>query len=208
MLTLATLKFLVAGSFLGLAAGISPGPLLALVIAQSLKHGRKEGIKVAFAPLIADIPIVILTVFILRTIARFNLILSLISFAGAIFAAFLGWESFRSKGLPVSNQAAGIDSLRKGVIAGSLNPHPYLFWATIGAPYLIRAAALNALAPVLFVTGFYLFLVGSKIVIAILTARSRKLLEPKVYLIVMKILGAVMLILAALFVYDGVKYLN
>lgn len=49
--------FLISGIIFGLSAGISPGPLLALVISETLKFGRKEGIKVAIAPLITDIPI-------------------------------------------------------------------------------------------------------------------------------------------------------
>ena len=40
---------LTSGLILGLPAGLVPGPLLALVITQSLKHNMKEGIKVALA---------------------------------------------------------------------------------------------------------------------------------------------------------------
>ena len=48
---------LTAGILLGLSAGFAPGPLLTLVIAQTLKHNVREGIKVALAPLISDFPI-------------------------------------------------------------------------------------------------------------------------------------------------------
>ena len=46
------------GVVFGLAAGLMPGPLLALVIQQTLRHGPGEGIKVAAAPLLTDLPIV------------------------------------------------------------------------------------------------------------------------------------------------------
>ena len=48
-----------AGAAFGLSAGITPGPLLALVIAQTLAHGPREGGKVALAPLLTDSPIIL-----------------------------------------------------------------------------------------------------------------------------------------------------
>ena len=43
---------------LGLAAGFAPGPLLVLVISETLQHSTRAGIKVAFAPVITDLAIV------------------------------------------------------------------------------------------------------------------------------------------------------
>ncbi|NMC50484.1 MAG: lysine transporter LysE, partial [Desulfovibrio sp.] len=51
--------FLAAGAALGASAGFSPGPLLTLVLAQTLAHGPREGIKVAMAPLLTDIPMLV-----------------------------------------------------------------------------------------------------------------------------------------------------
>ncbi|WP_146107101.1 hypothetical protein [Methanohalophilus euhalobius] len=45
-------EFLVTGTLLGFAAGISPGPLMVITISESLQHGSKEGCKVAISPLI------------------------------------------------------------------------------------------------------------------------------------------------------------
>jgi threonine/homoserine/homoserine lactone efflux protein len=37
---------LVSGVLLGLCCGLAPGPLLALVLAQTLRHGAREGCKI------------------------------------------------------------------------------------------------------------------------------------------------------------------
>ena len=58
-----SIAFLTMGAFLGLTAGLSPGPLLTLVITETLKHSRAAGIKIAVAPLITDVPIIIFTYF-------------------------------------------------------------------------------------------------------------------------------------------------
>lgn len=207
MITLPILKFLLVGCLLGLTAGISPGPLLALVISQSLKYGSREGVKVAFAPLIADIPIILLTVFLLSKLSGFDVVLSLISFAGGIFAAFLGFESFKTKGLLAATDETKANSVKRGIIAGILNPHPYLFWATIGTPYLLKASELSVLAVIFFIGSFYACLVGSKMVIAIITGHSKKLINNKAYILIMKILGVVLFALSMMFFYDGVNYL-
>jgi threonine/homoserine/homoserine lactone efflux protein len=50
---------LASGAFLGLSCGLAPGPLLALVVAQTLRHGPREGCKIALTPLVTDAPIIV-----------------------------------------------------------------------------------------------------------------------------------------------------
>ncbi|UCD33501.1 MAG: hypothetical protein JSV38_06465 [Desulfobacterales bacterium] len=47
------------GVMFGLSAGFAPGPLLTLVITQTLRHGIKEGILTASAPVLTDAPIIL-----------------------------------------------------------------------------------------------------------------------------------------------------
>ena len=75
------------GIVLGLSAGLSPGPLLALVIAQTLKHGVGEGMKVALAPLITDLPIVLAATFLLKQLSNTQSVLGFISLIGGLFVA-------------------------------------------------------------------------------------------------------------------------
>jgi len=51
------------GTLLGLAAGFSPGPLTVLVIGETLRHGLRSGLQVAIAPILTDIPIILLIVY-------------------------------------------------------------------------------------------------------------------------------------------------
>jgi len=46
------------GLSLGLGAGLAPGPLLALVIRSTLQDGAAAGVRVAFSPLVTDVPII------------------------------------------------------------------------------------------------------------------------------------------------------
>ena len=143
-----TLFNLIASGFiLGLAAGISPGPLLTLVISETLLHSRKEGIKVAAAPIITDLPIVIISIFILSRFSDITIILGLISLSGGLYILYLAYESIMVKSIELDQQTIKAYSLRKGIIANILNPHPYLFWMLIGAPTVVKAYHINKLLP-------------------------------------------------------------
>lgn len=201
------LQYAGAGLLLGSMAGISPGPLLALVINQSLKYGRKEGIKISFTPLITDLPAILLSVFLISELAEYKPVLGIISFLGAAYIIYLGYESIASAGKEVNLKEVKTNSLRKGVLTNLLNPHPYMFWITVGTPLMMKANQLSFFSAALFVLGFYLTIIGAKIIIALLADKSRSFLQGKAYLWTLRILGALLIVLALILAREGWNYL-
>jgi len=196
------------GAVFGLTAGISPGPLLTLVISETLRHNKTEGVKIAVAPLITDIPIVLLTIFILSKMASSDIILGVISILGGIFIAYLGYDSIKSKGIEIDIQNLKLRSIRKGIIVNVLSPHPYIFWLMVGAPITIKAYQASPVAAFAFIIAFYVLLVGSKISIALVVDKSRAFLKNKVFIWTLRILGLVLLIFAILLIKEGMSYLG
>ncbi len=203
-----TIHFLTLGIVFGLAAGISPGPLFALVISETLRHGKREGIKVALVPLLTDIPIVILTLFVLSKLSNSDTALGIIAILGGGFVCYLAYESIRIKGLEIDIQEQKPQSIRKGLFANILNPHPYIFWLTIGATSMQNALHAGIVALVAFIVAFYVLLVGSKIGVALIVDKSRDFLKNKAYIWIMRILGLVLLGFAVLFIKDGLEFLG
>ena len=202
------IETLAIGVVLGLPAGLAPGPLLTLVISQTLKHDAKEGLKVALAPLITDLPIILVTLFVLMKLADFELILGMISLLGGAFISYLAYKGIRTKPLEITFQESHPKSLKKGALVNALNPHPYLFWFSVGAPTVTKAMTQSILSAVAFVGGFYVFLVGSKIVLAIFVGKSRSFLAGNAYLYTMRFLGILLCLLAILLFRDGLSLLN
>ncbi|MFH1571647.1 MAG: LysE family translocator [Gemmatimonadota bacterium] len=200
--------YLASGVVFGLAAGVSPGPMLALVISETLRRGRRAGLLVALAPLVSDAPIVGASVLVLAQVARSALVLGLICLVGAGFVAYLAYESLRVTGLAEPVPGGGARSLTRGVALNFLNPHPYLFWMAVGGPTVLAAQALGWRAPAAFLVSFYALLVGSKMAVAVLVDRSRGALTGRGYVWVMRGLGVVLLVFAALFARDGVGRLS
>jgi threonine/homoserine/homoserine lactone efflux protein len=200
--------FLTIGAVLGLSAGIAPGPLLTLLISETLQHGTKSGVKVALAPIITDLPIITLTLFVLSRLSNFHTILGIISLAGGFVLLSMGYESIRSKGVEIRIREAAPKSLTKGVLVNALNPHPYVFWFSVGAPIMTKAMSLNISALFVFIGSFYASLVGSKILLALVVGKSRSFLSGTVYLYTMRFLGFLLGVLAVALFYDGLKLLG
>ncbi len=200
--------FLTLGAVLGLSAGFAPGPLLTLVISETLRHGTRSGVRVALAPMVTDFPIILLTLFVLSKLSEFHGILGIISIAGGVFILSMGYDSLRSRGFDLELWDARKRSLQKGVLANMLSPHPYLFWFSVGAPTMTKALVASPLAPAAFVVGFYACLVGSKIALAILVGRSRSFFRGRVYVWTMRLLGVVLIALALLLFRDGLRLLG
>lgn len=203
-----TITCLTMGAVFGLTAGISPGPLLTLVISETLRHNKTEGVKIAVAPLITDIPIVLLTIFILSKMASSDIVLGLISILGGIFIAYLGYDSIRSKGIEIDVQNLKPKSIRKGIIVNILSPHPYIFWLMVGAPITVKAYQASPVAAFAFIIAFYVMLIGSKISIALIVDKSRAILKNKVFIWTLRILGLVLMIFAILLIKEGIRYLG
>ncbi|MFH2044882.1 MAG: LysE family translocator [Pseudomonadota bacterium] len=193
---------------MGLSAGFAPGPLLALVISETIQHDIKSGIKVALAPVITDIPIIILTLFVLSKLSNFHDILGIISLIGGCFILFLGYKSICTKGVKLNYNEIKPKSITKGILANILNPHPYLFWFSIGAPIINKALNQNITSALAFIVSFYTFLVGSKIALAILVGKSKYFLNSSVYIYIMRFLGVLLCILAFILFCDGLKFLK
>jgi threonine/homoserine/homoserine lactone efflux protein len=200
--------FLSMGVILGLYAGFAPGPLLTLTITETLRHDIASGVKVALAPMVTDAPIILLSLFVLSRLSAFHSALGVMSFAGGLFVLYLGWESMHTGRVEVRMDGAGSRSFIKGVVVNALNPHPYLFWFTVGAPTILKAAQQERAAALAFVGGFYVLLVGAKVFLAVLVGRFKSFLSGKTYIYIMRFLGLMLWALALLLFRDGLRLLG
>ncbi|MGL4651834.1 MAG: LysE family translocator [Caldilineaceae bacterium] len=158
---------LLTGIGLGFSAGISPGPLMTLVISTTLARGFGAGVRVASAPLVTDLVIVPICVLVVGALPLwFEPVLSMV---GGIFVLYLGLRMVneaRHATLLQPTPVRGRVDMQRGMAVNVLSPHPWLFWITVGAPLLVGYWRASPWQAVLFLAGFYLLLVGSKVAVA------------------------------------------
>lgn len=204
-------EFMTLGIVLGLSAGFSPGPLLTLVISETLRHGIRSGVRVALSPIFTDLPIILLTLAVLAQLSQFEKILGVLSLIGGVVILYMGYETLRPKVLESDYSEAGLvmqKSLLKGILVNALSPHPYLFWLSVGGPIMTRAINVNLTALCVFVGSFYFMLIGSKILLALLVGRSKTFLRGDMYLYIMRFLGMVLCLLSLILFRDGLNMLG
>ncbi|MCW3994030.1 MAG: LysE family transporter, partial [Candidatus Bathyarchaeota archaeon] len=119
---------------------------------------------------------------------------------------YLGVENLRVKTTKVG--LAKKDALKRGVIANFLNPHPYLFWLSIGGPMIFGSLDVHISAAVLFILGFYSLLIGSKTAIVLVVEKSKSFIKSKYYLYIVRALGIALILFALFFVKDGLELIG
>lgn len=201
-------SYLASGIVFGFAAGIAPGPLLTLVFTETIKYGYHEGFKVAVSPLLTDLPIIVACLLLVNYLSSFDALYGVLSLLGGSFLCYLAYENLVIQPPESLNIETAPQSLKKGSVVNLLNPHPYLFWLTIGGGMLLKSYEISLLSSVAFLTGFYVCLVGSKITLAYLCERSKTFLQKRAYRITLRVLGLVLLIFALIFFVDGISYLG
>ena len=72
-----------AGAILGVVEGVKPGPLLTMVIRETLSGGLRAGVRTAAAPIFTDGPLVIVSLLAAGWISTQPTILIAISILGA-----------------------------------------------------------------------------------------------------------------------------
>lgn len=197
-----------AGLLLGAPSGFAPGPMLLLIISETLRHGKRAGAKVACIPLITDTPIVLASGLLFTQITNMNMLLGVISIVGSIFLLYLGIKSIRDANSEFRDFTPRPLLLKEIMIANLVNPNPYLFWFTVGAPLMVRSFQNNLVTGASFLLGFYAGLVGVKLILAIAAGNSSDFLHGLLYRRTMQLLSLMLMCFAVYLMIEGMFFLE
>ncbi|NOQ28376.1 MAG: LysE family transporter [Bacteroidales bacterium] len=175
------LTYLIFGITYAFAAGVQPGPLQTYIISQSLKKGWRSTLPAAFAPVISDMPIVILILFLLNSVPD-NFII-LLRFGGGLFLLYLGYKAYKSwkefDANDTTTKESGKQTLFSAVIVNILNPNPYLGWSLIMGPMFLEGWRIDPTNGIALLIGFYVTIIITLAATIILFTFARKF-GPKV----------------------------
>jgi threonine/homoserine/homoserine lactone efflux protein len=133
---------------------------------------------------------------------------AIISFFGALFLLQMAIENWNAT-LPVpASTAQEPNSLAKGILTNLLNPHPYIFWLTIGTPVLLEGSKDHWASPVAFVIGMFLLMIAVKICVALALKNSSKSITPKKYTLILRLSSVMLLWIAGTFAFDALPVLR
>ena len=194
----------IQGTALGLSAGAAPGPMQAYLISETLVGGWRRSLPLIFVPIFSDIPIVVLTTFILKQFP--DSVLQAISLVGGIFVFYLAWGFWKqlreTHDHPNTSQQISGRRFGKAVAMNLLNPNPYIFWTFVSGPILINALDQSGLNVLAFLTGFYGIFMLTMLTFIIIFHQARRF-GPKVVRVIQLFSIFVLVIFGALLVKQG-----
>lgn len=189
---------------LGLFAGVSPGPLMALVLTASLERGFRAGALTAIAPLLTDAPVILLSLVVLGHVPGW--FLAAITIVGGLFVGYLGIRTILDARHPpaVETKTGGSSrDLWRGAMVNFLSPHPWFFWFTVGSPLMIERWAVARWESIAFLVIFLLLLVGCKLIVAWAMAHGRNLISSAWYPRLLMACGVLLVAFALWLVRQG-----
>jgi threonine/homoserine/homoserine lactone efflux protein len=150
------ISYFIFGLSYSFACVVQPGPFQAYLFSQSITNGWRKTIPLVFAPLISDLPVIILVLFILTIVPP--AVLGILQCFGGIFLlylAFKAYKSLRSLNTNDKTDTLGYGNFFKAVLVNLFNPNPYLGWSLVMGPMLIKGWSESPKNGIALITGFY-----------------------------------------------------
>lgn len=219
--------FTITSFMIGLSGALVPGPMLTVTISDSFKKGFIAGPLVTSGHIFTEIFMVLLLLFGLGWLIASPVASFIIGLVGGIVLVIMGLQIFketpqlvdssgnkenRSKKdyVPKENGLTKISqddekvgkyrSVFNGILTSLSNPFFFIWWATIGGAFIFKGMALAG------VLGIFAFLLGhwsSDLawfsVVSFFSSKSRSLMDPRKYKIIMRVCGIFMILVGGYF---------
>jgi len=155
---------LIFGITYAFACVVQPGPFQAFLFSQSVTNGWRKTIPLVFAPLLSDVPVIILVLLVLTYVPPE--VLQILQIVGGVFLLYLAFNAYNAwrRFAPISKEESAPQfTFFKAILVNLLNPNPYIAWSLVMGPLLIKGWNENPVNGIVLLTGFY----GSMIIYSI-----------------------------------------
>jgi threonine/homoserine/homoserine lactone efflux protein len=136
-----------------------------------------RSLPVAFAPLLSDGPIIVLSFLLLSQVPPgFQ---QFLYSAGGFFVLYIAYGSYKSwKDFNLDQLYGGTEiqqSLLQAALINALNPNPYIFWSLVTGPILVKGWRERPVSGVGFLTGFYITMILGFVTLILVFGLARQL---------------------------------
>lgn len=148
-----TLWTLLVGGLFGLALAAPPGPMNAVIAAESVVYGWAAGFRAGLGAMTADVLFFLLALLGLVTfVERLPTVQAAMVTAGGLLMFYFAYDAARATGAafdadssPSQSGSGSPRGFRKALALGLTNPYQIVFWLTVGVG-LLRPGELDVLA--------------------------------------------------------------
>ena len=195
--------FLASVFLISFTGAMMPGPVTAVVIGNA-KRSPWAGFVVAAGHAVIEVPLVIFLAFYAANFMENPLIHAIVAFAGGAMLAFLGIDMIRSSNKDIEIEGKEMSAFIGGIVT-SINPYFIVWWATTGLAMILQAKSFGNWVLIFFViTHLSVDFIWDGL-LGFLANRSGVFNRPTARKALYIILGSCLILIAAYFIYSGVK---
>jgi threonine/homoserine/homoserine lactone efflux protein len=198
----------------GLSGAMMPGPMLTVTISEVSKQGFWAGPRIVFGHAIIELLLVGSLVMGLSRLIQQPVVTGTIGLLGGIMLAWMGWGicrdavRFQLQFAPDQGAAATqgkFGPVLAGIVTSVSNPYWSLWWATVGAGYVMIAMVKGAIGLTVFFTGHILSDLAWFSLVSFGVYRGRNVISNSVYRGVLSLCGLFLIGLGGYFLYGGFR---
>lgn len=157
-----------------LSAGLQPGPLQAFFLAKVAEQGWRRTLPAAFAPLISDGPIALVSILLLNILPE--TFRNLLQLAGGFLLLYFAWNAYRNwredQVIEFGDSESTPKTVFQAALINLLNPNPYLGWSLVMGPTVVAAWAKSPGTAVSLLLAFYITMITTSMVMIYLMGRT------------------------------------
>ncbi len=200
---------------IGFSGAAMPGPVTAYIVTETTRRGFIAGPLITIGHVLLELGMVIALFFGLRDALNQSWIAGGIGVVGGLVLLWMGIDIVRgawkgrvsldwSENKPAAN--ASRNPILGGIITSIFNPYWFLWWATVGAAYLITFRAFGIAGIVAFYFGHTLADWAWNNFVAFVVASGRNVMSDQVYRGILIVCGVFMIAMSVYFVTSGVNF--
>jgi threonine/homoserine/homoserine lactone efflux protein len=195
---------------IGFSGAMMPGPLLAVDIAETPRHGWRTGPVVSVGHAIAEIGVVVVLALGVAAVAQHPTVVRTIGVVGGLalllMAAMMIYDTLKKRisyDFTATSKPSGLKLAGKGITASLSNPYWFIWWVTIGLALLVQAQEHGWIGPVVFYFGHILSDFVWYSVVSVLLWKGRRLFMGTGLKVLILCCAGFLLYLGGKFMYDG-----
>ena len=209
------LKILSMSFLTGFSGALMPGPVLAITIAAVLQVGVIAAVLIMLGHSILELILVIALALGLKNVLKNRFVTGTIGVVGGSVLLFFAYGMITSaySGISAPQAAAAgqeatityMGLIGKGALTSLSNPYWIIWWATIGATYMMVSLERKAVG----ISAFYIGHISSDFVwycaVAVALVLGKQIISDRVYMGLIMICGLFLVYLGIYFFYSGIK---
>lgn len=202
---MALLPFLVEAVLISLSGVMAPGPITTVVVGKG-NESPHAGALVAVGHGIVEFPLMLVVLYGAGQLFNVPAVKVGIAIAGGAFMLYMGVDMFRTlaRTSEASMAAADRTPLAAGILLSLGNPYFLLWWGTVGATLVLRAAAFGLLGFLAFALAHWLCDFCWYYFLSAVTYRGSRFFGKRFQQVLLAACGAFLIFFGARFILDGI----